>query len=221
MFCKKSSLIILEDLTFKYGNGENYVVGYYARNNVEFLYYISLILHTPMADGNDEIILENIEIIELDGLRALVFSKSAAEEAALALGYTSDMYYIRFAFVPVGADGSFDYAITFTEDNATEITDSGTVRFVGSGIEEVFVITPVETETWTVYTERITGFDPHLYLYDSEGNLLYQNDDYSGWNSRITYTLEAGKTYTVKVKRHSGEHIYGEECIVVFVRGDA
>ena len=58
-------------------------------------------------------------------------------------------------------------------------------------------------------------------VYDSEGNLLYQNDDYSSLNSRITYTLEAGKTYTVKVTRHNGGHIYGEECIVVFVRGDA
>ena len=39
--------IILEDLTDTYGNGVNYVVGYYSKNDVTFSKYVSLLL----ADG--------------------------------------------------------------------------------------------------------------------------------------------------------------------------
>ncbi len=107
--------IIFEDFSASYGNGVNYVVGYRAYNDVEFMYYVSLILHTPDADGNDEVILEGISVTEHDTLRAKVFSKSEVEQLATSLGYAADEYYVRFAFVPVGADGSLDYAITFTE----------------------------------------------------------------------------------------------------------
>ena len=107
--------IIFEDFSASYGNGVNYVVGYRAYNDVEFMYYVSLILHTPGADGNDEIILDNVTVTEHETLRAKVFSKSEVEQLATALGYSADEYDVRFAFVPVGADGSFDYSITFTE----------------------------------------------------------------------------------------------------------
>ncbi len=112
--------IVLEDLTYRYGDGDSYVAGYWARNEVQFLYYVSIILHTPMEDGNDEIILDGIEIYEIENVRALAFSRSAAIAAAEALGYAEGEYYIRFAFVPVGADGSFDYAITFTDHTPGE-----------------------------------------------------------------------------------------------------
>lgn len=105
----------MEDLTDEYGNGENYVVGYWDRNNVDFIYYASLILHTPLEDGNDEIVLTGIEFTSLEDVRAIAFSKDAVEAAAVELGYTSDTYDVRFAFVPVGSDSSFDYAITFTD----------------------------------------------------------------------------------------------------------
>ncbi len=107
--------IIFEDFSTNYGNGENYVVGYRAYIDVEFMYYVSIILHTPTADGNDEIILDNVTVTDHDTLRAKVFSKSEVEQLATALGYSADEYDVRFAFVPVGADGSLDYAITFTE----------------------------------------------------------------------------------------------------------
>ena len=107
--------IIFEDFSDNYGNGENYVVGYYAGNDVEFMYHVSIILHTPLANGRDEIILDEVDFAEHDTLRAIVFSKSEVEELAALQGYNPDEYDVRFAFVPVGADGSFDYAITFTE----------------------------------------------------------------------------------------------------------
>ncbi len=102
--------IIMEDLTKKYGNGENYVVGYYANSDVEFTKYVSLIL----ADGR-EVVLNDVEFTTIDGLRAFVFNKAAVEALASAKGYGSSEYDVRFSFVPYGSDGSFDYAITFTE----------------------------------------------------------------------------------------------------------
>ena len=105
----------MEDLTEEYGNGENYVVGYWNREEVQFLRNVSLMLHTPLDNGNDQIVLSEIEFIELEDVRAISFSKEAVEQAALALGYSADEYDVRFSFVPVGSDSSFDYAITFSD----------------------------------------------------------------------------------------------------------
>ncbi len=110
--------IVIEDYTNIHGDEDSYALGYWAKNNVQFLYYVSLILHTPTESGDNEVILEGIDIFELSDVRGLYFSKSAVADAAEALGYTPDMYDVRFSFVPVGADGSFDYAITFTGDGS-------------------------------------------------------------------------------------------------------
>ena len=85
-----SGSIIMEDLTEEYGDGEYYVVGYYAQNDVKFSKYISLLF------GNDEevAIWEGIEFIEVDGLRAYKFSKASVEEWAAANGYTD--YKVKF-----------------------------------------------------------------------------------------------------------------------------
>ena len=107
--------IVLEDLTAKAGNGTDYVVGYYNRSEVEFIYYVCLILHTPAEDGNNEVFLEDIAITEPSGIRGFAFAKADVIAAAEELGYAAGEYDVRFAFVPAGADGRVDYAITFTD----------------------------------------------------------------------------------------------------------
>ncbi len=107
--------IIFEDLTEEYGNGTSYVAGYYCESHVSFTYYVSLILHTPKENGDDEVVLSEISFTELENMRAISFLKSDVESAAEALGYSADEYDVRFAFVPYGMDGSLDYAITFTD----------------------------------------------------------------------------------------------------------
>ena len=59
--------IVLEDLTSQYGNDEYYVAGYWARNNVQFYYYVSLF----MKDTEEEHFLEAIEVTERTDVRAL------------------------------------------------------------------------------------------------------------------------------------------------------
>ncbi len=198
-----SGEVVLEDLTVKYGGGENFVAGYWARNNVHFIYYVSLILHTPMEDGNDEIILDNINIFELDSVRALAFSRAAVIEAAEALGYSEDEYYVRFAFVPLGADGSYDYAITFTEDDYAplEFTGSDVVNLkVQGNIYREIVINPEISGNW-IFESSNNSFDVYGELYDEDGNRIYYDDDSAGnRNFRISYYLEEGKTYTLRVR---------------------
>lgn len=105
-----SGAIIMEDLSADYGEGEYFVVGYYNRNEVEFTHYVSIVL----ADET-EIILDNSSVTQADDLVAFMINKAAVNAAAEKLGYEADEYDVRFTFVPYGSDGSFDYALTFTE----------------------------------------------------------------------------------------------------------
>lgn len=101
-----SGSIIMEDMTASYGNGENYVVGYYNWDKVQFSKYVSLIL-----SNGEEVIIENIDFTEIEGLVAYAFSIADVEAFAKDNGYSD--YQVRFTFVPYGGDSSFDYAITF------------------------------------------------------------------------------------------------------------
>ena len=178
--------------------GEYSIAGYRLNTEVEFTYYISLIL-----ENDEEVaIFGDIQITHLDGVRAYAFSKTAVEEWALANGY--DNYEIRFSFVPIGSDGSFDYAITFAESNydVTGLVTSNVsfVDYVAEGELKSYTITPTEDGVWT-----FTSFaqnDTYCYLYDEQGNLLASDDDGSNYynNFKLSYYLEAGKTYTITVK---------------------
>ena len=185
--------IILEDLTDTYGNGENYVVGYYVRNEVTFTKYVSLLL----TDGT-EIIVDGIQFTTIDGLRAVAFSKAAVDAYAAQNGYTD--YTVRFSFVPYGSDGSFDYAVTFTEnmDVGVIVNDVSFIDYIGAGQQVTYTIAPAESGTW-VFTSYSEG-DTRAELFDANGSSLYSDDD-SGHNRnfRITYYLEAGETYTIVV----------------------
>lgn len=116
-----SGQIIMEDMTETYGNNTSYVVGYWNKGNVDFTYYVSVV---PTSSGEEEIILTDVEFTELsreeDGIQAISFNKadveSAANEAVESKEYTGE-YVLRFTFVPVGSDGNFDYAITFTDSS--------------------------------------------------------------------------------------------------------
>ncbi len=98
--------VVLENLTESYGNGENYVIGYWNQEVIEFTLYLCLV------DSNGEEILDlsNVSITYLDSGICAVSISMAEVEAAMGSN-TGDL---RLAFVPVNGDGSYDYAITIT-----------------------------------------------------------------------------------------------------------
>lgn len=190
-----SGSIIMEDLTEKQGNGENYVVGYYMETQVEFTKYVSLVL----ADGSD-IILDSVEFTTIDGITAFAFSKAAIETYATENGYTE--YLVKFTFVPYGADGSFDYAITFagaTQETSAIVGSVAFVDYVGEKEQKTYTITPSENMTWTLTS--ISNGDPAAILSDNTGEILADDDDGGGNREfMIVYELMAGQTYTVTVR---------------------
>ena len=203
-----SGEIVIEDLTAEYGNDEYYVLGYWNRGKVEFMYYVSLLFE----DGYDEFI--DVEIIERDDIRAFAIRKSDVIAMAETLGYAEGTYNVMFTFVPEGADGSDDYAIVFTdeEEEVTEISESATfTKFVGSGETVTIKVTPTEDGVWTFTSNAAPGYtgskDTYGYLYDENGNVLVSDDDGAADNQfLITYTLEAGKTYELRVRWYSSDN---------------
>ena len=189
--------IVIEDLTAQYGEDINYVLGYYARNEVEFSYYVSLILHEAAEDGNNEVILnpEEIEYLAYDGIRAIGFNRANVEALALALGYTADMYDVRFTFVPIGADGSYDYGITFTNEEINTLNGPAEyVAYVEAG--EVVTVTITVEETGEYYFRSHGATDTYGYLRNAEGKDLARDDDSAGdGNFGFYCQLEAGVTY--------------------------
>ena len=116
--------ICMEDLT---EDGESvYKIGYWNRNNINFVPKVSVILKDATTDDN-ELVLSGIEFnyltVKDDGVRALTFGKDAAQQAAEAamanVSYTGD-YAIRISFVPIDDIYTLDYAITFDSLNAAQ-----------------------------------------------------------------------------------------------------
>ena len=114
-----SGAIVLEDLTASQGNGTDYVIGYWDREDVNFGLYVSLV--PEGADDDEEIVLSNIEFnyltAENHGVRAISCDKEQVAAAAAATGYTGN-YSVRIIFVPLTGEHSLDYAITLTNQTA-------------------------------------------------------------------------------------------------------
>jgi len=188
--------IIMEDLTDAYGNGEYYVVGYYARNEIEFSQYVSLVLE----NGTEVAIPSGIDFITIDGIRAYAFSKAAVDLWAEKNGYTD--YNVRFSFVPVGSDGSLDYGITFAEPTVVTDIISSNVSFtdyIAAGETKTYTIVPAQSGIWTFTS--FADSDTYATLCDAYGNALAMDDDGGlNRNFKMTYKLKAGETYKIQVR---------------------
>lgn len=102
--------IVLEDMSTKYGNGTNYVIGFWNRDCIDFTNNVSIVT----ADG-EVVTLTGINFTvltrDVDGINAIAVNKAEVGAAMKATGVTGD---VRIAFVPLGGT-MFDYAITLTE----------------------------------------------------------------------------------------------------------
>ena len=79
----------------------------------------------------------------------------------------------------------------------------------GKNENNFFRFTPTITREYTFYTYLYEG-DPYLHLYNNTMVLLESNDDGGdGYNALLTYKLEAGKTYYIRIRNFGNTAGYG------------
>ncbi|MCD8053492.1 MAG: leucine-rich repeat protein [Lachnospiraceae bacterium] len=101
-------------------------------------------------------------------------------------------------------DGSETGDLTEQFSNATELTTNGASATISeAGTYVYFKIIPEETGTYYIYSGG--NMDTYGYLYDADGNCLFQDDDSAGNgnNFAITYRLTEGNTYYLGVRFYS------------------
>ncbi len=116
--------VIFEDLTEKYGNGSEYVIGFYDRTNEGFTVYVSLIKKN-VAEGEDNELITDYKVsYDYDGKAVLKVNKAAIEEIAAGYGLADGEYDIRVTFVPKNEGKDLDYAITLTDNSSESVSEA-------------------------------------------------------------------------------------------------
>jgi serine/threonine protein kinase len=102
-------------------------------------------------------------------------------------------YTIKAGF---SGTGSGSYTLRMSSLTGSIPSEGGSVQ-VSESTDYTF--TPNRTGLWTFRTSENGNSDPYLWIYDSNGNLLSQNDDGGpGRNAVINQQLTAGTQYTVR-----------------------
>ena len=93
-------------------------------------------------------------------------------------------------------DGTGSYSLAVSTVTPTALPANG--GSVNVGIASAFSFVPNQTGTWEFRTSNNTDCDPDMWLYDSNYNELYYDDDGAGdLNALITANLNSGSRYYV------------------------
>ena len=207
--------VVLTDLTARYGKGESFVAGFFDVSGGKSACFVSLILNDGQA-----IDLTAVEILRLEDINALAFSRAQIKEIAEGFGYFAGEYGVRLTYV-TNLDGALcSYAIDFNEQSFDFKVTSSTqfTIFVDNDEEERVTIAPFESGAWIFSSD--SNHSAFACLYDEEGNQLAY--DYGDYNFNISCELVAGNKYYLIVKWQynysggmniiitapSGEHIH-------------
>ena len=197
--------IVMEDFTDKYGNGEYYVAGYYNRSKIEFLTYISILIG---GDPNNEIILQNVEVmLESDKYVGAYASIAQIAAAAEALGYKDGEYLVKLAFVPLGSDGSHDYAVTFTGSDFREFgsENNEVTTTVGDSKTEYIKLDLTEDGRF-VFAVTSSGTVCSIVCYDAYGSQIFSTDIMPGMEpTTLDVGSSAGNSFLLVISSTSGE----------------
>lgn len=110
-------------------------------------------------------------------------------------------YYMKIFLFSSSAVGSFDFKITYSSSGTLTYNTSKSVT-LNSGQNVFYTFIPTETKSYNIQT--IGSVDTYLYLLDSNfSQLTYDDDDGDSTNAKITYTLEAGRTYYIRVRLYN------------------
>ena len=116
--------VIFEDLTEKYGDGSEYVIGFHDRANEGFTVYVSLIKKN-VAEGEDNELITDYKVsYDYDGKAVLKVNKAAIKEIAAGYGLADGEYDVRVTFVPKNEGKDLDYAITLTDNSSESVSEA-------------------------------------------------------------------------------------------------
>ncbi|MCX7426203.1 MAG: pre-peptidase C-terminal domain-containing protein [Planctomycetia bacterium] len=121
---------------------------------------------------------------------------------AAAHGRTAGAYAVQFTTSAAVAD---DFPDTIAAAATVELstnggaTQSGTIEQAGD-VDMFKIVAPVSGQMTVTQSATVgSRLDAHVYIYDANGQLLAQNDDYGGTrNSQVTIDVTAGTTYYVE-----------------------
>ena len=189
-----SGSVILEDLTRKYGNGENYVLGYYIRDyGEEFTHNATLIVLDENGNIMNEIVFDGAVFTELTEVRALALSMASVKAFAEENGLSEGQYNLRISFVRIGGWDGNDYAVTFTDEEGNDMSD------ITGDTERLYVITDGEV---TVKFNPETSGRYRFYFFMNGISFEIFNPDgqpvaCDNYGDYMEFDFYAGKAYTV------------------------
>lgn len=168
--------VIFEDLTEKYGDGSEYVIGFHDRANEGFTVYVSLIKKN-VAEGEDNELITDYKVsYDYDGKAVLKVNKAAIKEIAAGYGLADGEYDIRVTFVPKNEGKDLDYALTLTDNSSVSVSEAewraafSTEKFgnytLGTALEFVY-------DGQTSKSEGLVKFTQDGCLVNDNGNSIF------------------------------------------------
>ena len=194
--------VIFEDLTEKYGDGSEYVIGFHDRANEGFTVYVSLIKKN-VAEGEDNELITDYKVsYDYDGKAVLKVNKAAIEEIAAGYGLADGEYDVRVTFVPKNEGKDLDYAITLTDNSSESVSEAewraafATEKFENYSMERTKDYTNREPSVETI---KIKFVENGLLVISLSNNIIMYHDEEESATMKAYYA----QFYSVLLEKYS------------------
>lgn len=194
--------VIFEDLTEKYGDGSEYVIGFHDRANEGFTVYVSLIKKN-VAEGEDNELITDYKVsYDYDGKAVLKVNKAAIEEIGAGYGLADGEYDIRVTFVPKNEGKDLDYAITLTDNSSESVSEAewraafATEKFENYSMERTKDYTNREPSVETI---KIKFVENGLLVISLSNNIIMYHDEEESATMKAYYA----QFYSVLLEKYS------------------
>lgn len=194
--------VIFEDLTEKYGDGSEYVIGFYDRANEGFTVYVSLIKKNVAEDEDNELITDYKVSYDYDGKAVLKVNKAAIKEIAAGYGLADGEYDVRVTFVPKNEGKDLDYAITLTDNSSESVSEAewraafATEKFENYSMERTKDYTNREPSVETI---KIKFVENGLLVISLSNNIIMYHDEEESATMKAYYA----QFYSVLLEKYS------------------
>ena len=194
--------VIFEDLTEKYGDGSEYVIGFHDRANEGFTVYVSLIKKN-VAEGEDNELITDYKVsYDYDGKTVLKVNKAAIKEIAAGYGLADGEYDVRVTFVPKNEGKDLDYAITLTDNSSESVSEAewraafATEKFENYSMERTKDYTNREPSVETI---KIKFVENGLLVISPSNNIIMYHDEEESATMKAYYA----QFYSVLLEKYS------------------